>query len=202
MMLMQTRQLIEILPGADSGWTAQARTGSHLSWAAAFARHWRHLAIGLIVGGGLLYAAPQLLLWLSPILAGLILAPWLSRVSGDQALGQRLAALGLLSIPEETTPDPILTEAAAQARRLEPVCRISLHDLCVLERARIAHLASLTAADKQGVNPLDVITARAKLAAAPSVEDGVNWLTEGERRTVLAHPELLDAMSPLRRIAS
>jgi membrane glycosyltransferase len=202
MMLMQTRQLIEILAGADSGWTAQARTGSHLSWASALARHWRHLAIGLIVGGALLYAAPQLLLWLSPILAGLILAPWLSRISGDVAIGQRLASCGLLSIPEEIAPDPILTEAAARARRLEPVCDISLRDLFVVEHARIAHVASLTAADKQGVDPLDVITAKAKLAAAPSVEDGVSWLNEPERRTVLAHPELLEAVSPLRRIAS
>jgi membrane glycosyltransferase len=201
MMLMQTRQLIEILAGADGGWAAQSRNGSQLSWAAALARHWRHLLIGLAVGGSLLYAAPPLLLWLSPVLAGLILAPWLARLSGDPAVGDRFATAGLLAIPEESAPDPILIEAKAENRRFEPLCRLTMRDLVALERARAAHAASLTEADAEGVDHLDAITARAKIAAAPTAEDAVTWLTELERRAVLALPELLTMLSDQKRMA-
>jgi membrane glycosyltransferase len=201
MMMMQTRQMVEILAGADSGWAAQARTGSHLSWAEALARHWRHHLIGLAVGGSLLYAAPPLLLWLSPVLAGLILAPWLARISGEEALGDRLAAARLLTIPEETAPDPVLTEARAETEPFEPLCRLTIRDLAALERARAAHAASLTASDAHGVDPLDAITARAKIAAAPTAADAVTWLTEPERRAVLALPELLLALSDQERAA-
>jgi membrane glycosyltransferase len=201
MMLMQTRQLIEILAGVDGGWAAQSRNGGQLSWTAAMARHWRHLLVGLAVGGSLLYAAPPLLIWLSPVLAGLILAPWLSRLSGDTAVGERFAAAGLLTIPEEAVPDPVLVRTQVETEPFESLCRHTMHDLAVSERTRAAHAASLTAFDAQGVDPLDAITARAKIAAAPTAENALTWLTEPERRAVLALPELLIALSDQERAA-
>jgi len=199
MMLMQTRQLIEILSGIDSGWAAQSRTGSHLSWAAALARHWRHCLFGLAVGGSLLYAAPPLLLWLSPVLVGLILAPWLARLSGDQAAGERFAAAGMLIIPEDTAPDPVLVRTKAEIEPVAPLCRLKMQDLAALPRARAVHSGSLTASDAHSVDHLDVITARAKIAEAPTAEAAVTWLTEPEQRAVLALPELLEALSGQKR---
>jgi len=203
MMLMQTRQLIEILAGADGGWAAQSRTGSQISWDEAVRRHWRHLLVGVAVGGGLLYAAPPLLLWLSPVLAGLILAPWLARLSGDPGVGDRFAAAGLLRVPEEIKPHPALVKAKAESQPFEPLCRLTMRDLAARARVRSTHAAALTGSDAEGINPLDAITARAKIAAAPAAEDAVTWLTEPERRAVLALPELLNALSGQeRRVAN
>jgi membrane glycosyltransferase len=198
MMLIQTRQLIEILAGRDSGWAAQSRSGSRLAWPAALRRHWRHMATGIVVTLGLLYAAPQVLPWLAPVLAGLLLAPWLSRISGDPALGATLRRRGLLTTPEETVPHPVLGAAEAEAQLLQPLAELSLHDLARLDAARRTHATALTPSDAEGVDKLALITARAKIAAASSSEEALDWLTEAERRAVLATPDLLDSLAEWR----
>jgi membrane glycosyltransferase len=195
MMLMQTRQLFEILAGRDSGWSAQARNGSRITWRDALGRHWRHALAGLVVSAGLLYAAPTLLPWLAPVLVGLVLAPWLCRVSGDPAVGARLARLGLLVTPEETRPHRIFAAARTEAAHLAPAGVVGLGDLARLEGARAAHVASLTEADRAELDPLAVITARAKIQAAATTEQALDWLTEAERRALLAVPDLLDALA-------
>ncbi len=195
MMLMQTRQLIEILAGRDSGWSAQARNGSRISWRDALARHWRHALAGLIVSAGLLFAAPTLLPWLAPVLAGLVLAPWLCRVSGDPVLGAWLARLGLLTTPEETNPHPIFAAANAATEHLTPAGAVALNQFIRLEGLRAVHAATLTDADREGVDPLAVITARAKIEAAPTTEQALDWLTETERQALLAVPSLLDGVA-------
>ncbi len=195
MMLMQTRQLFEILAGRDSGWSAQARSGSRITWGDAMARHWRHMVAGLVVTVGLLYTEPALLPWLSPVLAGLVLAPWLCRVSGDPGLGARLSSLGLLTTPEETRPHPVFAAAAAEVAHLASAGTVTLGDLVGLEGARAAHLASLSEADQGDVDPLTVITARAKIEAAASAEQALEWLNETERRAILAVPALLQALA-------
>ena len=203
MMLMQTRQLFEILAGRDSGWSAQARSGSWISWREALARHWRHMLAGLLVTVGLLYTEPALLPWLSPVLVGLVLAPWLCRVSGDPVLGDRLSSLGLLTTPEETRPHPVFAAALAEAVHLASAGTVTLGDLIGLEGARATHIASLTAADQAGADPLTLITARAKIEAAASPEQALDWLSEAERRALLAVPALLQALAgPSARLAA
>lgn len=194
MMLMQTRQLFEILAGRDSGWSTQARNGSLISWGDALARHWRHALAGLIVTAGLVYAAPTLLPWLAPVLAGLVLAPWLCRVSGDPALGSRLARLGLLTTPEETRPDPIFAAAQAEASHLAPAAAVGFGEFIGQSGVRAAHAASLTGADRAGADLLAVVTARAKLEAAETPEQALAWLTEAERQALAAMPDLLDGL--------
>ena len=46
-MLIQTRQIYEILRGRDSGWNAQVRAGSMPDWNVVIARHWVHVGLGI-----------------------------------------------------------------------------------------------------------------------------------------------------------
>ena len=41
-MLMQTRQVLDILTGRDSGWAAQTREGGAIGMGRAWRRHGRH----------------------------------------------------------------------------------------------------------------------------------------------------------------
>ena len=76
-MLIQTRQIAEILSGRNSGWESQVRKGSMPPWRLVLRRHGIHVASGLAILIVVAMLSPGQLIWLSPILAGLILAPCL-----------------------------------------------------------------------------------------------------------------------------
>ena len=57
--------------------------------------------------------APELLWWLSPVLAGLLLSVPMSRVSGSVLAGRMLARIGLLLTPEEVDPPAVLARRDA-----------------------------------------------------------------------------------------
>src|SRR5688572_1144327 len=88
MMLVQTQHIIEILTGRDSGWNAQRRHAHMTTWTEAWNVHWPHLLIGIAIGLIAFLISPTLLAWLTPTLAGLLLAVPLSKISGSGKLGR------------------------------------------------------------------------------------------------------------------
>src|SRR5690606_8674816 len=104
LMIMQTRQVWEIFTGKDSGWSPQRRNDGRTPWPVVMRRHASQSIMGLLIAGSLWLLSPQLLIWLSLPLAGLAVAPLLSRISGSAAVGRGLRRIGLLLTPEETTP--------------------------------------------------------------------------------------------------
>ncbi len=108
LMLIHSQHLWEIARGQDSGWSTQRRKGKGLTWRRLLARHGVHTALGLLLMVILLLLSPSLLLWMLPIVIGLILAIPLAAVSGSRAPGRWLARHGLLAIPEELAPPDIM----------------------------------------------------------------------------------------------
>jgi membrane glycosyltransferase len=195
LMLMQVAQLVEILRGRDSGWSAQARGGGRTPWRVVATRHWHHAVIGLAAAAALAALAPAQALWLSPVLAGLALAPLASRLSGCTGLGATLARAGLLATPEERTPPPAFARSAALAPGYAAaVGRLSLAALARDPAARAAHaaLAGNAPAPERTVW-LAEVTARAKVEAVEDPEAALALLTTDERLALAALPELLDA---------
>ena len=119
MMLYHTRFAASVLAGRDIRWEAQVREGNGLSWREAWAggAWWITLA-GVVWGAVTLYASPAFLLWLSPILTGLLLAAPLIRWTSSRAAGDWMRRRGLLLAPSETAPPPELAagELSAAAR--------------------------------------------------------------------------------------
>ena len=109
MMLYHTRFVASVLAGRDVRWEAQVREGDTLGWREAWAggAWWITLAGG-VWGAVTLYASPAFLLWLSPILAGLLLAAPLIRWTSSRSLGAWTRRRGLLLVPSETAPPPEL----------------------------------------------------------------------------------------------
>ncbi|MBX9925608.1 MAG: glucans biosynthesis glucosyltransferase MdoH, partial [Hyphomicrobiaceae bacterium] len=75
MMVTQTAALVQILAGQDAGWKPQNRGEAGIPIDAALRFHARHVALG--VGMFLLcwYTTPELAIWMSPVIAGLVLSP-------------------------------------------------------------------------------------------------------------------------------
>ncbi|MFB2531571.1 glucans biosynthesis glucosyltransferase MdoH [Paracoccus sp. p3-h83] len=198
-MLTQTRQIADILLGRDSGWEAQLRQGAMPEWSVVWRRHWVHVALGVGTLVVLAAMAPGQLIWLSPILAGLILSPLTSRYSASPVFGRWARLHGLLVTPEERLMPPILTEATAAARRLpRPVegapGLLRLGD----DGLRAQHLSMLPPpADLPAARRLPAISAAAKVAHADGRTQALGFLDRAETAALIADPALLDAWGRL-----
>lgn len=199
MMLMQTRQVLEILLRRDSGWSTQNRDGGCTAFAEIWRRHASHLVVGLAVGAGVWSVSPGIFWWLFPTLAGLVLAIPLSWSSGSASIGQALARLRLLVIPEESDPPPVmLRQRALVAEGAGRRRGDSLHLLASDAEAHALHFSAVLPPRKvRGQPDPDRLTAAAKIADAETLDEALSWLTRTERTAVAADPELAARMARL-----
>jgi membrane glycosyltransferase len=99
-MVNQTKAMFGLLLGVASEWTAQSRESEGVSLRSILPRTREHLALGAaFVGVSVL--DPTLGLWLSPVTAGLLTAPWLIALTSRTSLGNRARAAGLFAAPPQ-----------------------------------------------------------------------------------------------------
>jgi membrane glycosyltransferase len=107
-MMTQTASVAQILIGRDSGWKVQSRDSGGMNIADAMRFHWRHTLAGALLALLAWEASPGLLVWMAPVVAGLILSGPLSWLTA-QAAGPVLSVV--LSTPEDRAPASILLRA-------------------------------------------------------------------------------------------
>lgn len=111
-MVNQTRALVRMLLGKESGWNTQTREAQELRVRDVLPNLKEHIALGLLFAAVAL-VDPVTALWLSPLTLGLLASPWLvaytSRVGGAQRSSQRT----LFRVPE-----PTITDAGRERRFL------------------------------------------------------------------------------------
>lgn len=196
-MLIQTRQIAEILRGLNSGWESQVRKGSMPPWRLVLKRHWIHVASGLAVLTVVAMLSPGQLIWLSPILAGLILSPAISRWTASPLFGRWARMAGLLVTPEERVTPAILTASAAHVRRLRQDGSATL-TLGTDPAALARHAALLPPVPaRPAAERLPAIAAAAKIAAASSQPEALAFLDAPEKAALLSDPDLLAAWAAL-----
>ncbi|GJM23224.1 MAG: glucans biosynthesis glucosyltransferase H [Planctomycetota bacterium] len=197
LMLMQTRQIAQILLGRDAGWSVQRRAGGCTPWSQVWQRHTGHVFAGVVTTGVVWFASPTLVAWMSPTLLGLIGAACLSRWSGSVGIGQALRRAKLFVIPEETSPPEILRarDAALPGYR-QALEGVDLDLLAADPLARRRHFDALEPwpASPPGQPDVERLTARAKLADATSLEQALGWLDKRERLVLLSEPEMFDKL--------
>ncbi|MFS4438902.1 glucans biosynthesis glucosyltransferase MdoH [Paracoccaceae bacterium GXU_MW_L88] len=198
-MLIQTRQIAEILSGRDSGWGAQLRTGSMPSWSMVWGRHWTHVALGVVTLIVLSVFAPPQLIWLSPILAGLILSPVVSRYSASPLFGRWARLNGLLVTPEERDPPKTLTRAATLTRQFQAAEHLQLPDMARNPAALARYSAMLDTPDetRPAAKRLHEISAEAKIAHAQSRAEALSFLDRQETLALIGSANLMRTWSAL-----
>jgi len=199
LMLMQSRSVAEVLLGRDSGWSSQRRGEGHGSWAEAWRIHWGHTLAGVLLAVLFAWLAPKLLPWLTPVLAGMLLAVPLSRLSGSTALGRGLARLGLLCTPEEEQVPAIVRRRDELLSRARPLPEDGLRVLAE-EPAHLATHLYVNAPPPpppRGEPDAPRLTAGQKLHDATTLAEALQWLTPQERIRVAADPELLCQLAEL-----
>jgi membrane glycosyltransferase len=197
MMMIQSRQVWEILRGQDSGWSTQSRKSAGTRWRILLRRHWVHMAAGLAVTAVLLFLSLPLLAWMAPALIGLVLALPLSAASGSVLLATVTRLGGLLVIPEEiAVPEIIERRNALEARLEEVLGAVTIEQLLRHEDARQRHFAAVVPRPPAPRGRPDVLfmSARAKVADARSAAEALEWLTPPERLAVLADHDLFHTL--------
>jgi membrane glycosyltransferase len=188
MMIIQCRQLWEIVRGRDSGWSTQRRGDGTTPWGEIVRRHWFQTLIGATLAGVLYWFSPPLFLWMSPTLAGLVLAIPLSRASGSPRVGRVMRFLGMLVIPEEVAPPALMRRRAELMPGYEAlVAETSIESLLRDSSARTAHFHTLLPRPVvRGQPNVDRLTARSKIEEATNVREALGWLTPRERIALLS----------------
>jgi membrane glycosyltransferase len=197
MLMTQSKAVAEILLGRDSGWQAQRRDGIALERAESFRNYAMHTALGLLLAASAYAVSLSLLLWMTPVLVGLSLAIPIAMLTSSSQIGERLSALGLLLIPEERRPPPVVVRANAlavetsSATTADPFARLS-DDPDLLA----AHRRMLPAVERRRRGDVDVplVVALAKIDEAVDRQEAIGLLSPAEIRAVLASGEALDRL--------
>ena len=200
MMLIQSGSVMQILLGRDTGWNPQRRDDGSIPMRDIVRRHRSHTALGVVTLVAGLLISPSLVAWMSPTIAGLLLAIGLSWASGQRSIGLALKRIGLLRTPEETSPPPIAVRANVLAHELAQAGYDGTDGIAAVHASRelrLLHESYLPPQDerRRGHIEPDAVMARAKLDEAETIEEVSTWLNRKERTAALSDRELI------RRIA-
>jgi membrane glycosyltransferase len=199
LMIVQSRHVLEVFMGRDSGWKPQQRDSVGTSWTDAWRFHRRHMALSLVTAVIVYFIYPPLLAWVSPALLGLFLAVPLSRFSGSESLGKFLSRFALLRTPEELDIPALVQRREELIRTGEALPSDGLRYLARDREARVAHINDNLPrpADPRGQPDPHAFTAEQKLADAKSLDEALRWLTPIERVEVAGVARFLNQLALL-----
>jgi membrane glycosyltransferase len=195
MMLIQTGHVVHFVFGFDTGWDPQRRDDGSIPFFAIVRRHRSHVVFGILALISGLLISPSLVAWMSPTIAGLILAIFLSWATGLLSVGLALRRVGLLMTPEERSKPAVVRRAAEILGELggapeEPPNAIAaLYASAELQAAHECFRSRKVR--KRGDITAEWALAEAKLDDAESIEDAVAWLKPKEAMAVLNDDDLL-----------
>jgi membrane glycosyltransferase len=136
-MLFHTQFVLAALTGWRLDWKSPPRDDASTTWREATARHGVHTLLAVAWIAAILATSEAFPWWLSPILAGLLLAIPLSVYTSRVRIGRALRSRGLMLTPEESREPRVLREghraAAAVAERLATL-RAAIADRPVQQR--------------------------------------------------------------------
>jgi len=177
-----------VLRGRDSGWQVQRRDDGSLTWSELMGRFGKLTLVGVMLGAAAYAVSLSLLLWMTPVIVGLLLAMPLAAMTARADIGRRLRKAGLLLIPEERDPPKVLLRANELAVSLPddtaPI-GVLLRDNTDLAQAHGDMLAPPWRR-RRGEVDHDLVIARAKADEAESLDEALSFLTPAETRALLS----------------
>ena len=121
LMVFYSGFVLDLLRGRTVRWDAQPRDDRGLSWSEG----WLRMRVPFVLGAAWMVALaaidPHLLAWAAPLLFGLLAVVPASVLSSRVTLGASARRLGLLLMPEEVSPPPVLRAYQRACVQPEPV---------------------------------------------------------------------------------
>ena len=195
MMIFQSTAVFEILLGRDAGWKVQRRGSGAIAPAEIYWKFAAPTLCGLFIGLSALAVSFPLFLWMSPVIAGLLLAIPLGFLTS-----RRIRSNGLFATPEDLHPPQVVRRANELADRPRPEAKGALQRLRQNPELLANHLNTLPQKPSHKFQPIDVhlATARVKVERCETFEDAVKWLDQSEVRAILSDGPVLQGVIDLR----
>jgi membrane glycosyltransferase len=152
--------------------------------------------VGVLMAISAYLVSLPLLLWMTPVILGLLLSVPVAMVSSRLLPAGRGASL--FSTPEQNVPPAVLARANALALAAPEYGVSPLHALRTDSDLRRAHQQSLHEAPRsRGQIDSDLVIARAKIADAEHFEEAMSFLTSRETFAVLNSRSALQQLDNL-----
>ena len=185
---------MEILLGRDAGWSAQRRDDGNFARGEFVRAYAFPTMLGAALGASAYAGSAPLLFWMSPVVAGLLLAIPIAALTARSSIGRALRAAGLLLTPEERNAPALLTRANDLAAAPAPAGAV--HPLVRLAEdrtLRMAHEDMLEDVPQRRKGDVDVHLAVAmmRIADAEDRTEAIASLSAREAFAVMASSEAL-----------
>jgi membrane glycosyltransferase len=197
MMVFQSVAVGEILLGRDAGWQVQRRDDGELPRDELMRKYALPTFFGVAMAGSAYAVSASLLLWMAPVIIGLLLcvpiAILSARVSNHNSR--------LFCTPEQSAPPLVLVRANELANvsnevRSSPL--LELHDDRQLLENHLSNLPGDKRRERGQIDP-HLAIARAKIENAETFEEALGYLTARETFAVLNSPTILRAVCTMPR---
>ena len=194
MMVFQSTAVIEILVGRDAGWKVQRRGSGAVAPAEIYRKLTAPTLCGLFMGLSALAVSFPLFLWMSPVIAGLLLSLPLGFLTS-----RPIGSTGLFATPEDLQPPQVVFRANELAARPRPEPKGALQRLRQNPELLASHLNALPQKRDHKFERIDahLATARVKIERCETFEDAVKWLDASEVRAVLNDRSVLRCVANL-----
>ncbi|MGE9010659.1 glucans biosynthesis glucosyltransferase MdoH [Leptospira interrogans] len=198
MMIFQSSAVGEILLGRDAGWQVQRRDDGMASRKDTLRKYSVPTFFGVAMAISAYAVSLPLLLWMMPVILGLLLAIPLATLSSSASAG---AASSLFKTPEETSPPQVLLRANELANASHRAVSCPLLELRRDADLREAHLDNLSGPRPRNRGEVDphLAIARAKIEDAETFDEAATFLSPRETFAALHSPAVLGALLDLRQ---
>jgi membrane glycosyltransferase len=190
MMIFQSTAMAEILLGRDAGWQVQRRDDGEWPRGELIRKYALPTFFGVGMAASAFAVSLPLLLWMAPVISGLLLSVPIA------ILSSRVANSRLFRTPEETAPPPALIRANQLAGAAGGAIEHPLLELRSDPRLLDAHLMNLPGDRRGNRGQIDphLAIARAKIEDAESFDEALGYLNSREEFAVLSSPSMLRAL--------
>ncbi|CUT13455.1 Glucans biosynthesis glucosyltransferase H EC 241 [Bradyrhizobium sp.] len=189
MMIFQSIAVVEILAGRDAGWQTQRRDDGTVERRELYRKYGVPTLCGVVMAASAYAVSLPLLLWMSPVIVGLLFAVPIGALTAEPAPDK------FFSTPEDREPPPVLRRAnelsAAAAVGIKPALTELRQDAVLLA----FHLAQLPPPRAVRPDTIDANLAvgRAKVDASDSLEQAAVHLSSREIFSILNDGPALSA---------
>ena len=199
MMIFQSTAVGEILLGRDAGWQVQRRDDGGVPRSETMRRYALPTLFGIVMAVAAYAVSLPLLLWMTPVIVGLLLAIPIALLSSMSSSGTTGRTPPLFATPEQTSPPQVLVRANQLAETSQDTISCPILELRNDTGLLKAHLDNLPVHGKRARGQVDphLAIARAKIEDAEGLEEALQFLTPRETFAALNSPTVLRALLDL-----